>query len=175
MGVGTCDPKENLTLHTHTPGKPSPRLLRNSGIKSGSFSQSTTKDLPSDTPAWQPANWSRTTVGKGGCGGGEDGLLGPFNIEDEVVIAKARHPCNGTSGILPAVEADKSKTLGAGADSQAGIRTGPLLSSHPLPRPAHPPWTGQWSCPWPNICERWSQKAGRVPGGQSPACPQTGW
>lgn len=38
--------------------------------------------------------------------------LGPFNVEDEVVIAEARDPRDGTSGILTTVEADEGKALG---------------------------------------------------------------
>lgn len=55
---------------------------------------------------------------------GEGGsLLGPLDIEDKMVVAKARHPCNGTCGVLPAVKADKSKTLWAGADMEV-VRSG---------------------------------------------------
>lgn len=39
-------------------------------------------------------------------------LLGPLDIEDEVVIAKARHSGNGAGSILTAVEADEGKALG---------------------------------------------------------------
>lgn len=75
--------------------------------------------------------------------GREDVLLGPFDIEDEMVVAKARHPCNGAGSIFPTVKADKSKTLGARGrelwEEDKKWVPGPLLSSHPFPRQVHPP------------------------------------
>lgn len=41
-------------------------------------------------------------------------LLGPFHIQDQVIVAKARDPCNGPCSILSAVETDESKTLNGG-------------------------------------------------------------
>lgn len=46
-------------------------------------------------------------------------LLGPLNVEDEVVVSKAGHPSNGSCSILTAVEADEGKALGSGMESGA--------------------------------------------------------
>lgn len=50
-----------------------------------------------------------------------------------MVVAKTRHPCNGTCSILPAVKADKSKTLRA-RGRHGGVRSGSwdAYSSYPL-------------------------------------------
>lgn len=37
--------------------------------------------------------------------------LGPFNIEDEMVVTESRHPCDGPGCILAAVETDEGKAL----------------------------------------------------------------
>jgi hypothetical protein len=62
---------------------------------------------------------SRGPTGHGG-GQGENRegrvLLGPLDVEDEVVVSKARHPSDGARGILTTVEADEGKALGDGAD-----------------------------------------------------------
>lgn len=64
------------------------------------------QDLPPDRPGNHRTGLGRRWKGAGGS------LLGPLDIEDKMVVAKTRHPCNGTCSILPAVKADKSKTLG---------------------------------------------------------------
>lgn len=43
-------------------------------------------------------------------------LLGPLDVEDEVVVTKAGHPSNGACSILTAVEADEGKALGVGRE-----------------------------------------------------------
>ncbi len=37
--------------------------------------------------------------------------LGPFNIENKMIISKSWHSCNGSGCILPTVETDKGKSL----------------------------------------------------------------
>lgn len=54
--------------------------------------------------------------------------LGPFHVEDQVVVAETRHPGDGTGRILAAVEADEGKTLGEkkmrerGEEEERGVR-----------------------------------------------------
>lgn len=38
-------------------------------------------------------------------------LLGPFNIENKMIISKSWHSCDGSCCILPTVETDKGKSL----------------------------------------------------------------
>jgi len=65
-------------------------------------------------------------------GGGAGVLLGPLDVEDEVVITEARHPSNSTGGILTAVEANEGKALEEGVESGAhGAQTGPRIPPHP--------------------------------------------
>lgn len=64
-------------------------------------------------------------------------LLGPLDIEDKMVVAKARHPCNGTRSILPAVKADKGKTLWAEADMEV-VRSGSGDAYSPVTHPSAP-------------------------------------
>lgn len=40
-----------------------------------------------------------------------DHLLGPFNIENKMIISKSWHSCNGSGCILPTVETDKGEAL----------------------------------------------------------------
>lgn len=52
--------------------------------------------------------------------------LGPFHVEDQVVIAETRHPSDGTGRVLAAVEADEGKTLGKktrerGEEEEGGV------------------------------------------------------
>lgn len=60
-------------------------------------------------------------------------LLGPLNIEDEVVVSKAGHPSNCAGGILPPVEADEGKALEEGG----GVRgpQGTIRTGDPVPNP----------------------------------------
>lgn len=57
-------------------------------------------------------------------------LLGPLDVQDEVVVSKARHPSDGARSILTAVEADEGKALGKEAESGPQTRTG-----SPFPKP----------------------------------------
>lgn len=58
-----------------------------------------------------------------------------------MVVAKARHACNGPRSILPAVKADKSKSLWARGRHGGGKKwvTGSLLSGYPVLSPASSP------------------------------------
>lgn len=38
-------------------------------------------------------------------------LLGPFHVENEMIVAKAGHTSDGSGSILTPVEADESKAL----------------------------------------------------------------
>lgn len=38
-------------------------------------------------------------------------LLGPFNIENKMIISKSWHSCDGSGCILPTVETDKGESL----------------------------------------------------------------
>lgn len=72
-------------------------------------------------------------------------LLGPLNVEDEVVVSKAGHPSNGSCSILTAVEADEGKALGEGygvRGAQGTTRTGD---------PFHNPHGHQPTLDWPVV------------------------
>lgn len=126
-------------------------------------------------------------------------LLGPFHIQNQVIISKARHSCNGPGGILSAVKADKGKAL-KGSDKVVKKRGTPfclqlvqnlpgleqsksfphhaLISSSPLTQIINcfpSPWIGQWFCPWPSRFGIWTQTGGRVPEDQSLGCPLISW
>ena len=61
-------------------------------------------------------------------------LLGPLDIEDEVVVAKAGHPGDGTRSVLTAVEADEGKALGEGVGVRDNTQ-GTVGSQDPTPPP----------------------------------------
>lgn len=69
-------------------------------------------------PTWGPQSTRVLAVKGGGSRGAAEVLLGPLDVEDEVVVSKAGHPSNGSCGILTAVEADEGKALGEGGWSQ---------------------------------------------------------
>ena len=73
------------------------------------------------------------------------GLTWPNDVEDEVVVAKAGHPGNGTRSVLAAVEADEGKALGEGVGVRDNAR-GTVGSQDPTP--PH----GRWpTLDWPVV------------------------
>lgn len=66
-------------------------------------------------------------------------LLGPFHVEDQVVIAESGDPGNSSGCILPAVEADEGKTLGwEESERVRRSRGGGGVSLSPPPKGGNP-------------------------------------
>lgn len=64
-------------------------------------------------------------------------LLGPFHVEDQVVITESGDPGNSSGCVLPAVEADEGETLGW-EESERVRRSRGGSPSHPRPKGGNP-------------------------------------